>query len=31
MSIKAAKGSDDPVLQYVTFLLKDEVYGINVM
>ena len=31
MSIKAAKGSDDPVLQYVTFLLKDEIYGINVM
>ncbi|MEH6470206.1 MAG: chemotaxis protein CheW [Halopseudomonas sp.] len=31
MSIKAASGSDDPVLQYVTFLLKDEIYGINVM
>ncbi len=31
MSINAASGSDDSVLQYVTFLLKDETYGINVM
>ena len=31
MSINAASGSDDPVLQYVTFLLEDEIYGINVM
>ncbi|MEH6649235.1 MAG: chemotaxis protein CheW [Motiliproteus sp.] len=31
MSINAASGSDDSVLQYVTFLLKDEIYGINVM
>jgi purine-binding chemotaxis protein CheW len=30
-SIKASRGSDDPVLQFVTFLLQDEVYGINVM
>lgn len=30
-SIKASRGSEDPVLQYVTFLLQDEVYGVNVM
>ncbi|HEY5717962.1 MAG TPA: chemotaxis protein CheW [Motiliproteus sp.] len=31
MDIKAAGGADDPVLQWVTFRLDDEVYGINVM
>lgn len=31
MTIQAAKGSDDPVLQWVTFRLEDETYGINVM
>jgi purine-binding chemotaxis protein CheW len=31
MSINTATGSDDPILQYVTFLLEDETYGINVM
>lgn len=31
MSINAASGSDGSVLQYVTFLLMDETYGINVM
>lgn len=34
MSINASSsshGSDDSVLQYVTFLLEDETYGINVM
>ncbi|WP_119395016.1 chemotaxis protein CheW [Salinibius halmophilus] len=31
MTIQAAKGSDDPVLQWVTFRLADETYGINVM
>ena len=31
MSMNAATGTDDPVLQYVTFLLEDEIYGINVM
>ncbi len=31
MSINAASGSDDSILQYVTFLLQDEIYGINVM
>lgn len=28
---KNAAGSDDPILQYVTFRLADETYGINVM
>ncbi|RDE22437.1 chemotaxis protein CheW [Motiliproteus coralliicola] len=31
MSINAASGSEDPVLQYVTFRLEEETYGINVM
>lgn len=31
MTMQAAKGSDDPVLQWVTFRLEDETYGINVM
>lgn len=31
MTIQAAKGSEDPVLQWVTFRLADETYGINVM
>ncbi|WP_028304792.1 chemotaxis protein CheW [Oceanospirillum maris] len=28
---KNSAGSDDPILQYVTFRLADETYGINVM
>ncbi|OOV88556.1 chemotaxis protein CheW [Oceanospirillum linum] len=28
---KNAAGSDDPILQYVTFRLADETYGINVI
>ena len=28
---KNAAGSDDPILQYVTFRLAEETYGINVM
>ena len=31
MNIKSANSSDDPVLQWVTFRLEDETYGINVM
>lgn len=32
MSLQAAKSSeDDPILQWVTFRLADETYGINVM
>ena len=31
MDIKTAGGGDDPVLQWVTFLLEDETYGVNVM
>ncbi|WP_421866675.1 chemotaxis protein CheW [Motiliproteus sp.] len=31
MNINAASGSEDPVLQYVTFRLEEETYGINVM
>lgn len=31
MSIQAAKGQDDPILQWVTFRLDNETYGINVM
>jgi purine-binding chemotaxis protein CheW len=31
MDIKASKGTEDPVLQWVTFRLEDEVYGVNVM
>ena len=27
----AAKGSEDPILQWVTFKLDNETYGINVM
>ncbi|MFT6913966.1 MAG: purine-binding chemotaxis protein CheW [Motiliproteus sp.] len=30
-SNKASKGTVDPVLQFVTFMLQDESYGINVM
>ncbi|MFT5721342.1 MAG: purine-binding chemotaxis protein CheW [Motiliproteus sp.] len=30
-SIKASKGTGDPVLQFVTFVLQAESYGINVM
>lgn len=31
MNIASANSSDDPVLQWVTFRLEDETYGINVM
>lgn len=31
MSTQAAKTSDDPILQWVTFRLENETYGINVM
>ncbi|MEX0584831.1 MAG: chemotaxis protein CheW [Natronospirillum sp.] len=31
MSIQAANTSDDPILQWVTFRLESETYGINVM
>lgn len=31
MSTQAAKTSDDPILQWVTFRLENESYGINVM
>ncbi|MFC3853331.1 chemotaxis protein CheW [Salinispirillum marinum] len=31
MSTQAAKASDDPILQWVTFRLENETYGINVM
>lgn len=31
MNITSANSSDDPVLQWVTFRLEDETYGINVM
>lgn len=31
MSTLSAQGSDDPVLQWVTFRLENETYGINVM
>ncbi|OMH30059.1 chemotaxis protein CheW [Motiliproteus sp. MSK22-1] len=31
MDIKTAGSGDDPVLQWVTFLLEDETYGVNVM
>ena len=31
MSTVAAKNIDDPVLQWVTFRLENETYGINVM
>lgn len=31
MSLQAADTSDDPILQWVTFRLEDETYGINVM
>ena len=31
MSTQAAKASDDPILQWVTFRLDNETYGINVM
>lgn len=31
MSITSAKSSDDSILQWVTFRLEDETYGINVM
>jgi purine-binding chemotaxis protein CheW len=31
MSASAQKGSDDPILQWVTFKLDNETYGINVM
>src|SRR5574344_3129256 len=31
MNIKSANSSDDPLLQWVTFRLEDETYGINVM
>ena len=31
MTVQATKGSDDPILQWVTFRLENETYGINVM
>ena len=31
MTNQAAKGADDPILQWVTFRLVNETYGINVM
>ncbi|WP_313054833.1 chemotaxis protein CheW [Pseudomonas lopnurensis] len=31
MKMTSAQGSDDPVLQWVTFRLDNETYGINVM
>lgn len=31
MANNTAKNSDDPILQWVTFLLEGETYGINVM
>ncbi len=31
MNITSANSSEDPVLQWVTFRLEDETYGINVM
>ena len=31
MTIQAAKGAEDPMLQWVTFRLDNETYGINVM
>lgn len=31
MDIKMSGASDDPVLQWVTFRLQDETYGVNVM
>jgi purine-binding chemotaxis protein CheW len=31
MTNQAAKGADDPILQWVTFRLDNETYGINVM
>lgn len=31
MSLQAADTADDPILQWVTFRLEDETYGINVM
>ena len=31
MNITSANSSDEPVLQWVTFRLEDETYGINVM
>ncbi|MCW8884087.1 MAG: chemotaxis protein CheW [Motiliproteus sp.] len=31
MDIKTAGGSEDPVIQWVTFRLEDETYGVNVM
>lgn len=31
MANNTAKNSDDPMLQWVTFLLEGEIYGINVM
>ncbi|BCE01883.1 chemotaxis protein CheW [Marinicellulosiphila megalodicopiae] len=31
MSTQAVKGSEDPILQWVTFRLDNETYGINVM
>ena len=31
MSSEAAKSADDPILQWVTFRLVNETYGINVM
>ncbi len=31
MDINTAGGSDDPVIQWVTFRLEDETYGVNVM
>ncbi|HLD66172.1 MAG TPA: chemotaxis protein CheW, partial [Pseudomonas sp.] len=31
MKKSSAQGSDDPILQWVTFRLDNETYGINVM
>lgn len=31
MKQSAAQGSEDPILQWVTFKLDNETYGINVM
>ena len=31
MTTQTAKGNEDPVLQWVTFRLDNETYGINVM
>ena len=31
MDIKTAGGGDDPVIQWVTFRLEEETYGVNVM